>query len=85
MAKLVAADGARHAATYGAEIFGGYGICDEYPVSMFARDAYQIQFSPKVGRAGPGVAQGDGGSAAALGLGKAAGIVWDAGNNGRAR
>jgi hypothetical protein len=46
MAKLVAADGARHAATYGAEIFGGYGICDEYPVSMFARDAYQIQFSP---------------------------------------
>ena len=44
--KLVAADGARHAATYGPEIFGGYGICDEYPVSMFARDAYQIQFSP---------------------------------------
>ncbi len=46
MAKLVAADGARHAGTYGVEIFGGYGICDEYPVSMFARDAYQIQFSP---------------------------------------
>ncbi len=44
--KLAAADGARHAATYGPEIFGGYGICDEYPVSMFARDAYQIQFSP---------------------------------------
>ncbi|HME04860.1 MAG TPA: acyl-CoA dehydrogenase family protein [Solirubrobacteraceae bacterium] len=46
MAKLVAAEGARHAATYGPEIFGGYGICDEYSVSMFARDAYQIQFSP---------------------------------------
>ena len=46
MAKLVAAEGARHAGTFGTEIFGGYGICDEYPVSMFARDAYQIQFSP---------------------------------------
>jgi acyl-CoA dehydrogenase len=46
MAKLVAAEGARHAGTYGAEIFGGYGICNEYPVSMFLRDAYQIQFSP---------------------------------------
>ncbi|MCX5851899.1 MAG: acyl-CoA/acyl-ACP dehydrogenase [Deltaproteobacteria bacterium] len=46
MAKLVAAEGARHAATFGAEIFGGYGVCDEYPVSMFVRDAYQIQFSP---------------------------------------
>jgi acyl-CoA dehydrogenase len=46
MAKLVAAEGARHAATYGAEIFGGYGICNEYPVSMFLRDSYQIQFSP---------------------------------------
>ena len=46
MAKLVAAEGARHAGTFGAEIFGGYGICSEYPVSMFLRDAYQIQFSP---------------------------------------
>jgi len=46
MAKLVAAEGARHAATFGSEIFGGYGICNEYPVSMFVRDAYQIQFSP---------------------------------------
>jgi acyl-CoA dehydrogenase len=46
MAKLVAAEGARHAAIYGPEIFGGYGICNEYSVSMFARDAYQIQFSP---------------------------------------
>ena len=46
MAKLVAAEGARHASIYGPEIFGGYGICDEYSVSMFARDAYQIQFSP---------------------------------------
>jgi acyl-CoA dehydrogenase len=46
MAKLVAAEGARHAATYGSEIFGGYGICNEYSVSMFVRDAYQIQFSP---------------------------------------
>jgi acyl-CoA dehydrogenase len=46
MAKLVAAEGARHAGIYGSEIFGGYGICNEYPVSMFARDAYQIQFSP---------------------------------------
>ena len=46
MAKLVAAEGARHAANYGTEIFGGYGICSEYSVSMFARDAFQIQFSP---------------------------------------
>lgn len=46
MAKLVAAEGARHAGTYGTEVFGGYGICNEYAVSMFARDAYQIQFSP---------------------------------------
>lgn len=46
MAKLVSADGARHAGTFGSEIFGGYGICNEYPVSMFLRDAYQIQFSP---------------------------------------
>jgi acyl-CoA dehydrogenase len=46
MAKLVAAEGARHAGTFGAEIFGGYGICNEYPVSMYLRDAYQIQFSP---------------------------------------
>ncbi len=46
MAKLVAAEGARHAAIYGPEIFGGYGICNEYPVSMFLRDSYQIQFSP---------------------------------------
>lgn len=46
MAKLVAAEGARHAATFGSEIFGGYGICNEYPISMFVRDAYQIQFSP---------------------------------------
>jgi acyl-CoA dehydrogenase len=46
MAKLVAAEGARHAGTFGAEIFGGYGICNEYPVSMFLRDSYQIQFSP---------------------------------------
>jgi acyl-CoA dehydrogenase len=46
MAKLVAAEAARHAGTYGSEIFGGYGICHEYPVQMFMRDAYQIQFSP---------------------------------------
>jgi alkylation response protein AidB-like acyl-CoA dehydrogenase len=46
MAKLVAAEAARHAGTYGSEIFGGYGICSEYPVQMFLRDAYQIQFSP---------------------------------------
>lgn len=46
MAKLVSAEGARHASIYGPEIFGGYGICSEYSVSMFARDAFQIQFSP---------------------------------------
>jgi acyl-CoA dehydrogenase len=46
MAKLVAAEAARHAGTFGSEIFGGYGICSEYPVQMFLRDAYQIQFSP---------------------------------------
>ena len=35
MAKLVAAEGARHAGTYGTEIFGGYGICTNtrYPCS----------------------------------------------------
>lgn len=46
MAKLVAADGAMHAGRYGTEILGGYGICNEYPIQMYARDAYQIQFSP---------------------------------------
>ena len=46
MAKLVAAEAAPHAGTYGSEIFGGYGISNEYPVSMFLRDAHQIQFSP---------------------------------------
>ena len=30
MAKLVAAEGAWLAGTFGAEIFGGYGICNEY-------------------------------------------------------
>lgn len=46
MAKLVAADGAMHAARYGAEILGGYGICNEYPIQMYLRDAFQLQFSP---------------------------------------
>ncbi len=46
MAKLVAAEGAMHAARYGAEILGGYGICKEYPIQMYLRDAFQIQFSP---------------------------------------
>ncbi len=46
MAKLVAAEGAMHAVTYGAEIFGGYGICCEYPMQRYLRDAFQIQFSP---------------------------------------
>ena len=46
MAKLVSADGAMHAAVKGAEIMGGYGICKEYPIQMYVRDAFQIQFSP---------------------------------------
>lgn len=46
MAKVVAAQGAMHAAVHGAEIMGGYGICKEYPIQMYARDAFQIQFSP---------------------------------------
>lgn len=46
MAKLVAAQGAMHAAVHGAEIMGGYGICKEYPIQMYVRDAFQIQFSP---------------------------------------
>lgn len=46
MAKLVAADGALHAGTHGAEILGGYGICSEYPMQRYLRDALQIQFSP---------------------------------------
>ncbi|MBU0993226.1 MAG: acyl-CoA/acyl-ACP dehydrogenase [Proteobacteria bacterium] len=46
MAKLVAAEGALHAGRYGAEILGGYGICSEYPMQRYLRDAYQLQFSP---------------------------------------
>ena len=46
MAKLVASDGALHAGRYGAEILGGYGICMEYPMQRYLRDAYQLQFSP---------------------------------------
>lgn len=46
MAKLVAAEGALHAGTHGAEIFGGYGICKEYPVQRYLRDSLQMQFSP---------------------------------------
>ncbi|MBU0970638.1 MAG: acyl-CoA/acyl-ACP dehydrogenase [Proteobacteria bacterium] len=46
MAKLVAAEGALFAGRYGAEIMGGYGICSEYPMQRYLRDAYQIQFSP---------------------------------------
>ncbi len=46
MAKLIASDGALHAGRFGAEILGGYGICMEYPVQRYLRDAYQLQFSP---------------------------------------
>jgi alkylation response protein AidB-like acyl-CoA dehydrogenase len=46
MAKLVASEGALHAGRYGAEILGGYGICGEYPMQRYLRDAYQLQFSP---------------------------------------
>lgn len=46
MAKVVAADGALHATVKGAEILGGYGICNEYPMQRYLRDAFQIQFSP---------------------------------------
>lgn len=46
MAKLVSADGALHAGRFGAEIMGGYGICSEYPMQRYLRDAYQLQFSP---------------------------------------
>lgn len=46
MAKLVAAEGALHAGIHGAEIFGGYGICSEYPMQRYLRDALQLQFSP---------------------------------------
>ncbi len=46
MAKLVAADGALHATTHGAEILGGYGICNEYSMQRYLRDSLQIQFSP---------------------------------------
>ncbi len=46
MAKLVASEGALHAGRYGAEIMGGYGICMEYPMQRYLRDAYQLQFSP---------------------------------------
>ncbi len=46
MAQLVAADSALHAGTHGAEILGGYGICNEYPIQMYLRDSLQIQFSP---------------------------------------
>ncbi|MEW6079477.1 MAG: acyl-CoA dehydrogenase family protein [Thermodesulfobacteriota bacterium] len=46
MAKVIAADGALHATIKGAEILGGYGICNEYPMQRYLRDAFQIQFSP---------------------------------------
>jgi alkylation response protein AidB-like acyl-CoA dehydrogenase len=46
MAKVIAADGALHATVKGAEILGGYGICNEYPMQRFLRDAFQLQFSP---------------------------------------
>ncbi len=46
MAKLVASEGALHAGRFGAEIMGGYGICHEYPMQRYLRDAYQLQFSP---------------------------------------
>ncbi len=46
MAKLVASEGALHAGRFGAEILGGYGICSEYPMQRYVRDAYQLQFSP---------------------------------------
>lgn len=46
MAKLVAAQGAMHAGIHGAEIMGGYGICKEYPMQRYLRDALQLQFSP---------------------------------------
>lgn len=46
MAKLVAAEGSLHAGTHGAEILGGYGICGEYPMQRYLRDALQLQFSP---------------------------------------
>ena len=46
MAKLIASDGALHAGRFGSEILGGYGICMEYPVQRYLRDAYQLQFSP---------------------------------------
>ena len=46
MAKLIASEGALHAGRFGSEILGGYGICMEYPVQRYLRDAYQLQFSP---------------------------------------
>ncbi|MGD9973147.1 MAG: acyl-CoA dehydrogenase family protein [Desulfatirhabdiaceae bacterium] len=46
MAKLIASEGALHAGRFGAEILGGYGICSEYPMQRYLRDAYQLQFSP---------------------------------------
>ena len=46
MAKLIASEGALHAGRFGAEILGGYGICMEYPMQRYLRDAYQLQFSP---------------------------------------
>lgn len=46
MAKLISSEGALHAGRFGAEILGGYGICMEYPVQRYLRDAYQLQFSP---------------------------------------
>ena len=46
MAKLTTAQGAWHAVTYGAEIMGGYGICSEFPMQRYLRDAAQGAFSP---------------------------------------
>ena len=46
MVKLVAFQGAWHAAVHGAEILGGYGICKEFPMQRYLRDAAQGSFSP---------------------------------------
>ena len=57
------ADGARHAGAYGVEIFGRYGICDEYSLSMCTRRLPDPVFArlqrdePQHAHAVPGPAQ----------------------------
>ena len=46
MSKCFASDMAMKVTTDAVQILGGYGICNEYSMQRYLRDALQIQFSP---------------------------------------